>query len=361
MASPGLRGAAGRRVLGGMDNAPLRWGIVGTGSIAHKFAAALRETDSGRLVAVGSRGAESARRFAEEFGVGRAHGRHEDLLADPEVEAVYIATPHPAHAEGAIAAARAGKHVLCEKPLTLNLGDSGRVVAAAREAGVTLMEAFMYRCHPQTAKLAALVREGAIGQLGLVEASFGFHCDFMPGHRLFAKALGGGGILDVGGYPVSMARLLAGAALGRAFAEPLSLAGAGRLHPVEGTDLHAAATLGFEAGIVAQVSCGVSLAMENVVRVHGSAGSILVREPWFAGGPQGMASLRLRTGDGTEREVPVDAPKGLYVYEAEAFAAAVRAGQREEPAMSHGDTLGNMAVLDRWRAAVGVVHGAAGA
>lgn len=343
-----------------MSTPPLRWGIVGTGMIAHKFAQALQETASGRLVAVGSRGAESAQRFAAEFGAVRAHGGYAELLADAEVEAVYVATPHPSHAELAIAAARAGKHVLCEKPLTLNLADSERVVAAARAAGVTLMEAYMYRCHPQTVQLAALVRDGAIGRLGLVQASFGFHCDFIPGHRLFANALGGGGILDVGGYPVSMARLLAGAAQGRAFADPVAVTGAARLHPEEGTDLHAAATLRFDDGVVAQVACGVALELENVVRVNGSDGWIQVREPWFASGEGGMTELELhRRGRAPER-VEVVADRSLYVYEAEAFAAAVRAGRREVPAMTLADTLGTMAALDAWRAAAGVVYRAEG-
>ncbi len=339
-----------------MNTSPLRWGILGTGTIAHKFAQALRETDAGRLVAVGSRGAESARRFAAEFGAVRAHGGYAELIADAEVEAVYVATPHPSHAEWAIAAARAGKHVLCEKPLTLNLADSERVVVAARPAGVTLMEAFMYRCHPQTARLAALVRDGAIGRLGLVEAAFGFHCDFSPGHRLFANALGGGGILDVGGYPVSMARLLAGAAQGRAFADPVAVTGAARLHPEEGTDLHAAATLRFEGDVVAQVACGVSLELENVVRVHGSEGWILVREPWFAASEGGMTRIELRRRGRAPETIAMAADRGLYVYEAEAFAAAVRGGRREVPAMTWADTLGNMATLDRWRAAAGVVY-----
>lgn len=339
-----------------MNTLPLRWGILGTGMIAHKFAQALQATATGRLVAVGSRGAEAAQRFAAEFGVVRAHGGYAELIADVEVEAVYVATPHPSHAELAIAAARAGKHVLCEKPLTLNLADSERVVAAARAAGVTLMEAFMYRCHPQTAQLAALVRDGAIGRLGLVEAAFGFHCDFIPGHRLFANALGGGGILDVGGYPVSMARLLAGAAQGRTFADPVAVTGAARLHPEEGIDLHAAATLGFDDGVVAQVACGVSLELENVVRVHGSEGWILVREPWFAATEGGMAQIELRRRGRAPEAIAVAVDRGLYVYEAEAFAEAVRGGRREVAAMTWADTLGNMATLDRWRAAAGVVY-----
>ncbi len=339
-----------------MNLAPLRWGILGTGSIAHQFARALREAPSGRLVAVGSRGRESAARFATECGEVRAHASYGALLADAEIEAVYVATPHPAHAEWAIAAARAGKHVLCEKPLTLNRATSEAVVAAARTAGVTLMEAYMYRCHPQTARVAALVRDGAIGRLGLVQAAFGFHCDIQPGHRLFTNALGGGGILDVGGYPVSLARLLAGAAQGRAFAEPTAVAGSARLHPQEGIDLHAAATLRFEGDVLAQVTCGVALETENVARVFGSEGWLLVREPWFAAGVGGRTLIELYRRGRAMEAIEVAAERGLYGYEAEAFAAAVRAGRTEVAAMTWADTLGNMATLDAWRAAAGVVY-----
>lgn len=340
-----------------MDRTPLRWGILGTGYIARTFARALGGTEAGRLVAVGSRGGETAARFAQEWGGIRSHASYVDLVRDPDVEAVYVATPHPTHAEWAIAAAQAGKHVLCEKPLTLDLADSQRVIAAARAAGVTLMEAFMYRCHPQTAKVVELVRDGALGRVGLVQAAFGFHCDFQPGHRLFANALGGGGILDVGGYPLSMTRLLAGAAAGRSFADPATVTGSARLHAEEGTDLYAAATLGFAEGLLAQVSCGVNLELENVVRVFGSGGQLLVAQPWFAAGEGGATRLLLQRRGRDPEEIVVSAPRSLYAYEAEAFAAAARAGATEVPAMSHADTLGNMAALDAWRRAAGVIYG----
>jgi len=344
-----------------MDHSPLRWGILGTGTIAHAFAHALQAAPSSRLVAVGSRGRESASKFAGEFGSVSALGGYAELLADPEVEAVYIATPHPQHAEWAVAAAQAGKHILCEKPLTLNRATSERVVAAARTAGVLLMEGYMYRCHPQTAKLVDLVRNGAIGRMGLVQAAFGFFCPFIPGHRLFANALGGGGILDVGGYPVSMARLLAGAAEGRTFAEPVAVTGAARLHPAEGTDLHAAATLRFAGGLLAQVACGVSLELENVVRVIGEEGSILVPEPWMPARAGGSSRLLLQRRGAAPEEIAVPAAHELYVHEIEAFAAAVRAGVGEVPAMTPADSLGNMAALDAWRAAAGVVYRCEGA
>ncbi|MBK8479388.1 MAG: Gfo/Idh/MocA family oxidoreductase [Opitutaceae bacterium] len=339
-----------------MSLLPLRWGILGTGAIARQFVQAVLDSTGGRLVAVGSRTGEAAATFAAAFGHPRVHGSYEALLADPEVEAVYLATPHPWHAQWAIRATEAGKHILCEKPLTLNLEDARCVVAAARAAGVTLMEAYMYRAHPQTAKLVELVRNGAVGRLGLVQASFGFHCPFMPGHRLFANALGGGGILDVGGYPVSMARLLAGAASGRAFADPVVVTGAARLHPVEGTDLHAAATLRFDDGLLAQVACGVSLEMENVVRLFGEEGSIFVPEPWMPARAGGVSRLVLQRRGAAPETIEVPAERPLYVYEVEAFAAAVRAGLAEVPAMTPADTLGNMAALDAWREAAGVVY-----
>ena len=138
--------------------AHLRWGILGTGAIANTFATALPQSRTGRLVAVGSRTADSARKFAARHGDGRAHGSYDALLADPEVDAVYIATPHPQHAEWCIRAARAGKHILCEKPITLNHAEAMVVAEAAREAGVFLMEAFMYRCHPQTQRIVELIR-----------------------------------------------------------------------------------------------------------------------------------------------------------------------------------------------------------
>jgi predicted dehydrogenase len=338
-----------------MSHAPLRWGILGTGTIAHTFAAALGKTAEARLVAVGSRSRELAERFAAECGGARPQGGYAELLADPEVEAVYIATPHPMHAELAITAAKAGKHVLCEKPLTLNLADSKRVVVEARAAGVTLMEAYMYRCHPQTAKLVELVRDGAIGRLGLVEASFGFHCDFIPGHRLFSNALGGGGILDVGGYRSPWR----GCWPAPGWNEPLPIRwriGVGPAASRRGVDLHAVATLRFDDGVVAQVACGVGLELENVVRVFGTEGRILMPEPWFAVGAEGGARIVLQRRGREPEEIAVPADRGLYVYEAQAFAAAVRAGRAEVPAMSWADTLGNMAALDAWRAAAGVVY-----
>lgn len=330
---------------------PLRWGILGTGAIAKTFARGVRESKTGVVVAVGSRSSAGANGFADEFQVSHRHASYEALLADPEVEAIYIATPHPWHAEWALKIAAAGKHILCEKPLTLTHGEAMQVVQAARNAGVLLMEAFMYRCHPQTARIAELIREGAIGQVQMVQASFGFRAGFNPESRLFNLELGGGGILDVGCYAVSMARLIAGAASGQDFAEPTKIIGQGRVGET-GVDEVAAAILNFPGGLVAQVATSVSASLENTVRIFGTEGQIFVPSPWFCGPTDGAIKI-IVNGD----ETVIDADRGLYAYEADTFAASIEQGRVASPAMSGEDALGNMKTLDDWRQAVGVVYG----
>src|SRR6188768_2614014 len=206
-----------------MTTRKLRWGIISTGKIARTFARALAQSETGELVSVASRTPEGVSAFAAEFRVPHAHESYEALLADPEVEAVYIATPHPWHAQWAIAAARAKKHVLCEKPLGMNHSEVEAIVQAARDNDVFLMEAFMYRCSPQTRELVRLLRSGTLGRVKGIQASFGFDGAYPESGRLLNNELGGGGILDVGCYPVSMARLVAGIANGELFSEPLEL------------------------------------------------------------------------------------------------------------------------------------------
>jgi len=336
----------------------LRWGILGTGRIAGIFSRGIIASQSGQLAAVGSRTQASAGRFAREFSVPRAHGSYESLLADREVQAVYIGLPHPWHAEWAIRAARAGKHILCEKPLAMNRAEAATVAGAAHDHGVLLMEAFMYRCHPQTAKIVELVSSGALGRVGLVQASFSFQRDFNPEVRLWSKVLGGGGILDVGCYPVSFARLIAGAADGRPFADPVTVTGAGQLHPQTGVDVYAAATLKFANGVVAQVACGIGLVQDSSARVYGTEGWLHVPVPWVLGLDGGTSKIFLhRKGGAAPEEIPITAGP-LYGIEADAFATALAAGRREVPQMTVADTLGNMAALDQWRAALGLVYDA---
>ena len=336
----------------------LQWGIIGTGAIAHAFADGLAQSQSGSLAAVGSRTADSANRFADEFGVKARHASYDALLADPTVQAVYISVPNPMHAEWAIRAAQAGKHVLCEKPVALNHGQAMAMIEAARENGVLFMEAFMYRCHPQTARVIELVRDRVIGEVRMIRAAFGFGggTTIDPSRRLFSPALGGGAIMDVGCYPVSMARLVAGAATGRAFDNPVEVVAAGRRGETD-VDEWTAAVLKFDSGIVAQVATAVRASLDNSLEVYGSDGRITVSNPWVANRKDAVTGRIVVTvnGETTEHDVPAD--RTAFAYEADAVAAAITAGKTHAayPAMSPDDTLGNIAVLDRWRDAVGVV------
>ena len=335
--------------------AKLQWGILSTGRIAHWFATALAASRTGRLVAVGSRTAEAAEKFAAEFGGIKAHASYDALLADPAVQAVYIGTPHDSHADLCIRAAQAGKHILCEKPLALNRADAARAIAAAQKHKVFLMEAFMYRCHSQTAKLAELVRSGAIGELRLISAVFCFNRPVNPALRLYNRALGGGGILDIGCYPVSIARLVAGAAQGLPFAEPVEFFGTGRIHPVAQVDEQAAATLKFSSGALAQLACGTTTAKEIGVRIYGTDGVIQLPVPFHPGNPaEGPGRIIIHRPGAAAEEIACGPAADLYAIEADTVGEAIARGELEAAVMSHADSLGNMAVLDAWRAAVGV-------
>jgi predicted dehydrogenase/aryl-alcohol dehydrogenase-like predicted oxidoreductase len=334
----------------------IRWGIIGPGSIARAFRGGVADSRHGTLAAIATRHPEKPGLATDFPGARIVHG-YEALLADPDIDAVYIAVPHTGHAEWAIKAAEAGKHVLVEKPLALSAFEIDAVFHAHRRAGTFAGEAYMYRLHPQTAKIGELIRSGAIGEVGMIQSSFGFSMgSFQPQHRLFASALAGGGILDVGGYPVSMARFIAGQALGRAFADPLKVRGTAKLN-AEGTDDWAAAILTFENGIVAQVSCAVMVDLDNVLRIHGSEGRIEVPDFWFAGGDrtQGLGRIDIVREDGTET-VSVNETRHLYSFEVDAAAEAIFAGRQEfaSPGMDWADSLGNARVLDAWRRDSGI-------
>ena len=337
----------------------LNWGILGAGTIARTFAQGVARTTTGRVIAIGSRSQVKADLFADALNLPHRHGSYEALLADPRVQAVYIATPHPEHAEWAIKAARAGKHILCEKPIGLNLAEATSIVEAARAHDVFLMEAFMYRCHPQTAKLVELLKDGAIGEVKLIEASFGFRAPFDATQRLWANELGGGGILDVGCYPVSMARLIAGAATGKDFAEPIAVSGAAHFNAVTRVDEYAVANLTFPGGIIASLATGIAVEMENVVRIFGTEGHLVVPNPWMPSNHGGTETILLhRTAKKETREVKIETPNWLYALEADTVAANIGRRQASSPAMSWQDTLGNMKTLDQWRRAVGLVYDA---
>ncbi len=333
--------------VGVMKN--LSWGILGTGNIAKTFANELQYSQRGTLTAVGSRSRESADRFAANFPGIRAYASYRDLLEDPKIDAIYLAAPHPQHAEWTIAAAEAKKHVLCEKPLALNAPDAMVMIEAARRQGVVLMEAFMYRCHSRTLKIAELIREGQLGRVRFIRANFSFATGYDPKSRLFSNASGGGGILDVGCYAVSIARFVAGASAGKPFLDPEEVRGDAILCET-GVDELASATLKFPGGILAQVSCGITLRMGADLEVYGDKGTLKVPNFW---NPPGPIHLWIYEGDRNE-VIETDANPHKYALEADAFARAVR--DPKELVISGADTFGNMVTLDRWRAAAGVSY-----
>ncbi len=199
----------------------LAWGVIGTGNIAHKFANGVVASATGTLLAVASRSAGSAARFGDEFAIPRRYVSNEALVADPDVQAVYISLPNHLHVEWSVRCAEAGKHVLCEKPMAINAAQAAVAIEAARKNDVFFMEAFMYRCHPQTAKLVELIKAGAVGDVRVVQSHFSYSMGGLHLENVRQQyAAAGGGIMDVGCYPVSLARLVAGAALGQDFATP---------------------------------------------------------------------------------------------------------------------------------------------
>lgn len=332
----------------------LNWGVVGTGGIALAFVDALRRSKRCQVVNVSGSSAEKARAFADHWRLPRSSGSLEELLADPQVEAVYIASPHPFHEAQALACIKAKKAVLCEKPLTVDVASAERVIKSARENGVLLMEAFMYRCHPLIREVVARLQGGAIGKIRHVRAAFGFRVPRDPKGRLFNLELGGGGILDVGGYPVSFARLVAGIVEGKPFVEPVKLQATGVIGPT-GADELATALLTFPSGFNAEVVSATLHAVGTHTVVYGEDGRLELPDPWIPrGNRQGLETEFTVYRDGAEPEtVSIKTEMATYALEAELVADTLPALEPAWPAMGWADTLGNMRVMENWMAALG--------
>ena len=231
------------------------------------------------------------------------------------------------------------------------------IIEAARHNNVFLMEAFMYRCHPQTTKIVELISSGTIGEVRIIQASFSFAADFNLESRLLNNALGGGGILDVGGYCTSMARLIAGAATGKSFADPIHVTATAHIGSLSRVDEYATATLTFPNDIFAQLLAGVQLRAEEEVRIFGTQGSISVPSPWLPARTGGASTISVnKYSEMQPQEISIESQADLYTYEADTVATHLAALQA--PVMSWDDTLGNMQTLDRWRQAIGLVYDA---
>jgi predicted dehydrogenase len=312
----------------------MRWGILGPGRISRSFLTGLAGSATEHAVAVGSRALDRAETTARHFEVPRAYGSYEQLLADAEVEAVYVGTPNAVHGHWAIAAARAGKHVLCEKPLGVSRAEAETMFAAAREHGVWLMEAFMYRFHPRTLRLAEIVAAGEIGTPTLVRASFGFAVSDPANVRLSAE-LAGGALMDVGCYPVNAARMIAG---------PVRAATAtARWQDV---DVTLAGLLDHTGGALSLVSCSLVSGRHNELEVIGSDGVITVPDAFTP--PRNHPSTMIVTR-GADTEEQTFGPVDQYTLEAEGFAALVAAGHQaaaDLPQMPLVESLDNATTID---------------
>jgi len=342
----------------------LAFGILGTGNIARQFATGVAGARHCRIVAVGSRDAGSAKSFAAAHQIGQSYGSYEALLADPQVQAVYVALPNSMHHEWTLRALAAGKHVLCEKPLAVNVRQAQQMFDAARAAGLLLVEAFMYFSHPQTARIVEAVRGGAIGQLRLMRTSFCYFTTKIDGNIRFDKSLAGGALMDVGCYCLSLCRLIADA-------EPQFIAAQGRLLP-GGVDEATAGLMKFPGDVLATFSCGMRVQADNTAYLCGTDGFMAIPWPWKP--PQKGATWSLQRSIPPRQDMkhgqdaksaPVapptenftaDAPVPLYALEADDFALAVLEGAK--PALTAAQTLGNMRALDEIRRQIGLTFAA---
>jgi D-xylose 1-dehydrogenase (NADP+, D-xylono-1,5-lactone-forming) len=276
----------------------LRIGMLSTARINAKLAAGARASSRARVVAIASRQLARAEAQARELGVETAHESYEALLADPGVDAVYISLPNEMHHEWTMHAIAAGKHVLCEKPYSRSAADVQTAFDAAAAAGVVLAEAFMWRHHPQALKLAELVSGGAVGELRLVRAAFSFALDDPRDVRLLEE-LDGGGLMDVGCYCVSAARMLAG--------EPVSVT-AQQLRVPSGVDRRLVATLAHGGDVLSHFDCALDLADRSDLEVAGSEGSLRVSDPWHS--RQTGIDLVRDDGHGEHFDIPAADPYG---------------------------------------------------
>ena len=310
----------------------LRWGLIGTGWISDCFAADMAFADSGRVVAVGSRRLETANAFADRFGIPNRHASYEELVADPEVDVVYVATPHPLHHPNALLALRAGKPVLVEKSFTMNAAEARELVTVARAEKLFLMEAMWTRFLPHIARIRRLLDEGALGQIVTVSADHGQWFTKDPDFRLFAPELGGGALLDLGVYPVSFASMVLGAPDSAvALIEPA----------FTGVDGQTSMLLGYASGAQAVLTCTSLARSPTRAAVVGTEARIEIEGDFYAPAAFTMVT---RAGERTRFDEPYEG-RGLW-YQTEEVARCLREGLLESPSMPLDESVSIMETMD---------------
>jgi predicted dehydrogenase len=321
----------------------IRWGILGTGKIAKAFATALRETPDAKLAAVASRSVDSATKFGQEYGAERFHGSYQALADDPEVDVIYIGTPHPMHHENALMCLNGGKAVLVEKSFTMNRRQAEDIITLARAKKLFVMEAMWTRFMPSVVEAKRIVDSGEIGKPANVSADFGFTSDAGPEHRLFAPELGGGVLLDLGIYPLSMSSFFLGAVTGvKAQAEMAAT----------GVDMQTAFTLTHEGGGVSSCACSLRSRTPTELVISGEKGYVRLHDRFH-----NTDTITVTLVDGASRnERTLTLPKSGngYTHEAQEVGRCLRAGLIESPVMPHAETLALMGTLDEIRAQIGL-------
>jgi predicted dehydrogenase len=324
------------------DGSTIRWGILGPGSIANSLAKGVAALPDARVVAVGSRDIAKANSFADKYDIPNRHGSYEALVADPDVDIVYVATPHTHHAAHSLLALNAGKPVLCEKPFTINEAELAGVVKVAREKRLFLMEAMWTRYFPIMKRLRELLSEGAIGEVRMVHADFGFRTNVNPEGRLFNPNLGGGALLDVGVYTISFAQMVLGT--------PDRITGQATMGETN-VDEQSAYVLGFPSGALAVLSTAVRTNTPHTATVMGTDGYITIETNWWK--PNRMVVSR----SGKDREtIDLPANEAGFVYEAEEAGRCLREGKLESDVMTLDQSLSIMRTMDTLRAQWGLKY-----
>jgi predicted dehydrogenase len=323
-----------------MDKAAIRWGIISTGNIANKFVKDLSLVEKGKAYAVASRSLEKAEAFAANYHMERAYGSYTDLMQDPEVDIIYIGTPHDSHADLAIQCLNAGKAVLCEKPLAVNKFQVQSIIDASVKNNVFMMEAFWSRFNPSIEKAYALIQEGVLGDVNYLNADFSFLRSDAPESRLLNLDLAGGALLDMGVYPIFLSYLI--------FGYPKEILALGRFHKT-GADVQTGMLFKYDNGI-ANLTTGFESRSDLVAKIYGTEGSISLHENWHE-----AQSFDLKKGSEISTfDLPTKG-KG-FTYEIEECHACLNAGVIESSKWSHQNSLDLISIADEVRRQLGLVY-----
>jgi predicted dehydrogenase len=314
----------------------IQWGLLGAGHISRKFATGLRSLPEARVGAVGSRSIERAQAFAQELGIPQAYGSYQELVQDPQVDVVYVGTRNSDHHGHCLLALRAGKPVLCEKPFCINAAQLSEMISLAREQRLFLMEAMWTRFFPLVSRLRQMLADDVIGPVRRLAVDFGFCRSVDPEGRLFNPALGGGALLDVGVYAVSLASMV--------FGTPTRIAGLAQIGAT-GVDEEVGAVLAFPQGQMTVLSASIRTETTQEAAFFGSRGSIIVRAPFWR--PTRL-TVAINGSNPEEVEIPYDG-NGMH-YEASEVMLCLREGRLESPIMPLDESLHIMKTLDQLRA-----------